>query len=51
MTNPAALSAASAQTETNLVAVSYASVYPVALIFKIVLAQFLVEILFNVLKY
>ncbi len=45
MTNPPGLSAANAQTETDLPALSYASVYPVALIFKILLAQGLVEIL------
>ena len=45
MTNPPGLGAASAQTDTDLPAISYASVYPVALIFKIVMAQVLVEIL------
>jgi len=45
MTNPPGLGAANAQTETDLPAVSYASVYPVALIFKILLAQLLVEVL------
>jgi len=45
MTNPAGLEAANAQTETELPVLSYASVYPVALIFKIVLAQILVEVL------
>ena len=45
MTNPPALAAASNQTETDLPALSYASTYPVALIFKILLAQVLVEIL------
>jgi putative transport protein len=45
MTNPPGLGAASAQTETDLPALSYASVYPVALIFKILLAQVLVEVL------
>jgi putative transport protein len=45
MTNPPGLGAANAQTDTDLPAVSYASVYPVALIFKILLAQVLVEIL------
>ena len=49
MTNPPGLGAASAQSETELPALSYASVYPVALIFKIVLAQFLVEILVRIL--
>jgi putative transport protein len=45
MTNPPALSAANNQTETDLPAIAYASTYPVALIFKILLAQALVEIL------
>lgn len=45
MTNPPGLSAANAQTETDLPTLYYASVYPVALIFKIVLAQVLVGIL------
>lgn len=45
MTNPPGLGAANAQTETDLPALSYASVYPVALIFKILLAQVLVEVL------
>jgi putative transport protein len=45
MTNPPALDAASAQTRTDLPTVSYASIYPVVLIFKILLAQVLVEVL------
>jgi putative transport protein len=45
MTNPPALAAASNQTETDLPAISYASTYPVALIFKILLAQALVQLL------
>jgi putative transport protein len=49
MTNPPGLGAANAQTETDLPALSYASVYPVALIFKILLAQGLVEVLRRVL--
>ena len=49
MTNPPGLGAANAQTDTDLPTLSYASVYPVALIFKIVLAQLLVEILRRVL--
>ncbi len=49
MTNPPALSAANNQTETDLPALAYASTYPVALIFKILLAQALVEILRRVL--
>jgi putative transport protein len=49
MTNPPALAAAANQTETDLPAISYASTYPVALIFKILLAQVLVEILIHIL--
>jgi putative transport protein len=49
MTNPPALAAANNQTETDLPAISYASTYPVALIFKILLAQALVEILRHLL--
>jgi putative transport protein len=49
MTNPPGLGAANAQTETDLPTLSYASVYPVALIFKILLAQLLVEMLHRVL--
>jgi len=49
MTNPPALAAASNQTETDLPALSYASTYPVALIFKILLAQVLLEILTHLL--
>jgi len=44
MTNPPGLGAVNAQTETDLPTLSYASVYPVALIFKIVFAQLLVSI-------
>jgi len=39
MTNPPALDAANAKSKTELVNLSYASVYPLALIFKIVAAQ------------
>jgi putative transport protein len=49
MTNPPALSSANNQTETDLPSISYASTYPVALIFKIVLAQALVQILSRLL--
>lgn len=49
MTNPPGLSAAQSQAETDLPTISYASVYPAALIFKILLAQLLVEILSKVL--
>jgi putative transport protein len=45
MTNPPGLNAANIQTETDLPTLAYASIYPVALIFKIVGAQLLVEIL------
>jgi putative transport protein len=45
MTSSPGLSAANAQTETDLPTLSYASIYPVALIFKIVGVQLLVEIL------
>ncbi|PWH16509.1 MAG: hypothetical protein DDG60_04035 [Anaerolineae bacterium] len=45
MTNPPALAAANNQTETDLPSISYASTYPAALIFKILLAQALVELL------
>lgn len=48
MTNPPGLAAANQQTSTDLATLSYASVYPVALIFKIIMAQILVIIL---LKY
>jgi putative transport protein len=49
MTNPPGLGAANNQTESDLPTLSYASVYPVALIFKIVFAQLLVEALWNML--
>jgi len=45
MTNPPALNASQSQAETDLPTVAYATVYPVALIFKILIAQVLVEIL------
>jgi putative transport protein len=45
MTNPPGLNAANNQTETDLPSLSYASVYPSALIFKILMAQVLVEVL------
>jgi putative transport protein len=48
MTNPPGLGAANAQTETDLPAISYASLYPVALIFKILMAQGLVAILVRI---
>ena len=49
MTNPPGLGAAQSQAETDLPTVSYASVYPAALIFKILLAQVLVEVLSKIL--
>jgi putative transport protein len=49
MTNPPALGAANTQTETDLPTLYYASVYPVALIFKIVLAQLLAAVLWRLL--
>jgi putative transport protein len=49
MTNPPALGAAQSQAETDLPTISYASVYPGALIFKILIAQALVEILSKLL--
>lgn len=45
LTNPPGLAAAQKQTETDLPTLTYASVYPVALIFKIFMAQILVEVL------
>jgi uncharacterized transporter YbjL len=44
-----ALASANSQTETDLSSIAYASTYPVALIFKILLAQALVEILSRLL--
>lgn len=45
MTNPPGLAAANAQAETDLPALIYASIFPVALIFKIIMAQVLVTVL------
>jgi putative transport protein len=45
MTNPPGLAAANNQTTTDLATLSYASVYPAALIFKILMAQILVTCL------
>jgi putative transport protein len=45
MTNPPALAAAVNQTSTDVPAVTYASAYPVVLIFKILVAQVLVQVL------
>jgi uncharacterized transporter YbjL len=44
-----ALASANSQTETDLPSIAYASTYPVALIFKILLAQALVEVLSRLL--
>ena len=49
MTNPPGLGAANAKTDTDLPTLSYASVYPVALIFKILISQLLVNLLFRIL--
>ncbi|MEJ5252245.1 MAG: hypothetical protein HPY54_05315 [Chthonomonadetes bacterium] len=45
MTNPPALGAAASQTDTDLATLAYASVYPVALIFKILVAQIMLKVL------
>lgn len=45
MTNPPGLGASQAHSESDLPTVSYASVYPAALIFKILLAQLLLQYL------
>lgn len=45
MTNPPGLAAANSLTSTELATIFYASVYPVALIFKIILAQLLAILL------
>ena len=49
MTNPPGLGAAQSLAETDRPTVSSASVYPAALIFKILLAQILVEVLSKIL--
>jgi putative transport protein len=49
MTNPPGLGAVNTRTDTDLPTLSYASVFPVALIFKIIMAQVLVEVLRRVL--
>lgn len=49
MTNPPSLATANALSDSELPTLSYASVYPVALVFKIVLIQILTEILFRIL--
>jgi len=45
MTNPAGLNSTNTKVDSDLPTLAYASVYPVALIFKIILAQLLVGIL------
>lgn len=50
MTNPPGLGAAQAQSESDLPTVSYASVFPAALIFKILFAQIMLQFLFNFLR-
>jgi putative transport protein len=49
MTNPPGLGAANSQSESDLPTLSYASAYPVALIFKILLAQLLVNVLYGLI--
>ena len=48
MTNPPGLSAANRQTVTDQATLAYASVYPVALIFKILFSQILVLVLMRI---
>ena len=48
MTNSAGLDTAMSHTDSDLPALSYASVYPAALIFKIIAAQILIYILFRI---
>jgi len=50
LTNPPALSAASNQTTTDAPAVTYAAVFPVVLIFKILAAQILVQVMWLMLS-
>jgi len=45
MTNPPGLGAANAQTETDIATLAYASVYPIALILKIIIAEVMVTVL------
>ena len=45
MTNSSSLAPAIKQSSTDVPAVTYASIYPVVLIFKILLAQILVQVL------
>jgi putative transport protein len=45
MTNPPGLGAANAQTETDIATLAYASVYPIALILKIIMAEVMVTVL------
>ena len=48
MTNSASLGVAAAQSQTDIPTLAYASVYPVALIFKILIVQILVSVLSTV---
>jgi putative transport protein len=48
MTNPPGLQAVSAQIDSELPVMSYASLYPLALIFKIIVVQLLVQFLYLV---
>src|SRR5450756_1566880 len=45
MTNPPGLGVANAQTETDIATLAYASVYPIALILKIIIAEIMVTVL------
>jgi len=45
MTNPPGLGAANAQTQTDIATLAYASVYPIALILKIIIAEVMVTVL------
>jgi len=49
MTNPPALGAAASQTDTDLPTLAYARAYPLALIFKILMAQILLKMLIEIL--
>lgn len=46
MTNPPALGVANAQTQTDMAVLGWASVYPLAMIFKVLFVQMLVPILY-----
>ena len=47
MTNPPALGAAAKQTDLDVPTLAYASVYPVALIFKVIFVQLLAQLMFR----